>query len=65
MVGPNKAQGDKMLIVPPGWDGQVPAGHQLVQANTNTVYSIVRVPLSDEMSKEQATVPLQDTGKAI
>ncbi len=54
-----------MLIVPPGWDGQVPAGHQLVQANTNTVYSIVRVPLSDEMSKEQATVPLQDTGKAI
>ena len=54
MVGPNKAKGDKMLIVPPGWDGKVPAGHQLVRANTYTVYSIVRVPLSDEMSMDRA-----------
>ena len=59
MVGPNQAKGDKMLIVPPGWDGDIPAGYQLVQANTNTVFSIVRVSLSDEMSMDKASTLLQ------
>ena len=59
MVGPNRAAGDKMFIVPPGWEGDVPAGLQLVRSKTNTVYSIVRVALSDQMTPEQATALLR------
>ena len=59
MVGPNKAKGDKILIVPPGWEGKIPTGYQIAKSNTFTVYSIVRIPLSKEMTAENASGILQ------
>ncbi len=59
MFGPNRAKGDKLLIVPPAWAGKVPAGHQLVRSNTYKVFSIVRVPLSKEMPTDRASALLK------
>lgn len=59
MVGPNKAEGDKILIIPPGYKGEIPSGYQVAHANTYQVYSITRVPLSDKMSAEKASALLQ------
>lgn len=59
MVGPNKAKGDKILILPPNYDGDIPSGYQIAQANTYQVYSITRVPLSPKMDMKTASSLLQ------
>ncbi len=59
MVGPNRAKGDKILILPPNYEGDIPSGYQIAQAKTYQVYSITRVPLSKDMTAEKATTLLQ------
>ena len=59
MVGPNRAKGDKILILPPDYKGDIPSGYQIAQAKTFQVFSIVRVPLTKEMTAEKASTLLQ------
>ena len=59
MVGPNRAKGDKILILPPDYKGDIPSGYQIAQAKTFQVYSITRVPLSKEMPAAKASALLQ------
>ena len=60
MVGPNKAKGDKILILPPNYDGEIPSGYQIAKSNTYQVYSITRVPLSPTMDAKKASALLQE-----
>lgn len=59
MVVPNKAQGDKILILPPNYDGEILDGWQIARANTYQVFSITRVPLSEAMTAKKASDLLQ------
>ncbi|MCA0244817.1 MAG: DUF1254 domain-containing protein [Proteobacteria bacterium] len=41
--GQDKGQGGKYLLLPPGWKGEVPAGHIAVPSAMFNVYSLMRV----------------------
>lgn len=54
-VGPNKGKGDRILIVPPGYTGEIPAGYQVARPKTNQIFSITRLSVKEGMTPEQAT----------
>ncbi len=54
-VGPNKGQGDRILIVPPSYTGALPDGYQVVRPRTNQIFSITRLSVKEGMTPEQAT----------
>lgn len=53
-VGPNKGHGDSLLILPPGFDGQVPDGYQVARPKTWQIFSITRITVNDEWPPERA-----------
>jgi hypothetical protein len=55
IVGPNKGAGDRILIIPPGYDGTIPDGYQIARPNTFQIFSITRVSVNDKTSEEQGT----------
>ena len=59
IVGPNKGKGDRILLVPPGYQGEIPSGYQVAHAKTNQLFSITRVPLKEGMSEAQGSELLQ------
>ena len=58
-VGPNKGKGDRILIVPPGYTGEIPAGYQVARPQTNQIFSITRLSIKEGMTPEQATALFQ------
>ena len=42
MAGPDKGKGGKFLVLPPGYEGDVPAGYFVVQSNTYGVWVFMR-----------------------
>lgn len=53
-VGPNKGKGDRILILPPGYDGPVPEGYLVARPKTNQIFSITRLSVKDSMTEAQA-----------
>ncbi len=54
-VGPKQGKGDKILLIPPGYKGKIPAGYQVVQPKTYQIFSIARLSVSEDMTPEKAT----------
>jgi hypothetical protein len=54
-LGPDKGKGGKYLILPPGYDKDVPDGYYVVRANGNLNLFISRRYLTPTHSAEQAT----------
>ncbi|MBW2508996.1 MAG: DUF1254 domain-containing protein, partial [Deltaproteobacteria bacterium] len=42
-LGPDKGQGGKFLILPPGYEGDVPDGYQEAQPDTAQVVALPRL----------------------
>ena len=42
MAGPDKGKGGKFLVLPPGYEGEVPDGYFVVQSNTYGVWLFMR-----------------------
>jgi hypothetical protein len=42
MAGPDKGKGGKYLLLPPGYDGDVPEGYHVYQSKTFTVWNFMR-----------------------
>ena len=59
IVGPNKGKGDRILIVPPDYKGDLPAGYEVARAKTYQIFSITRIAVTKEMTAEQATAILR------
>ena len=55
VVGPNKGKGDRILLVPPGYKGDLPEGYQVARPKTYQIFSITRVSVKEGMSEKQAT----------
>jgi hypothetical protein len=51
LPGPDKGQGGKHLILPPGYDGEIPAGFNVGRPTTNRVLVLLRaLPRGDDMA---------------
>ncbi|BDY05261.1 DUF1254 domain-containing protein [Ferrimonas sp. YFM] len=46
-AGPDKGQGGKYLVLPPGFEGEVPEGYFVVQSTSYNVWVFMRFPLGD------------------
>lgn len=72
IVGVNKGNGDRILILPPDYDGEVPDGYTVARAKTWQLFSISRVTVKEGMTAEQGvelfrktqTYRLADAAKA-
>ena len=53
-VGPNKGKGDRILIVPPGYNGAIPSSYQVVRPKTNQIFSITRLSVKEGMTEAKA-----------
>jgi len=53
-VGPNEGKGDRILILPPGHAGDVPAGYLVARPKTNQIFSITRLSIKEGMTEEIA-----------
>jgi hypothetical protein len=53
-VGPNKGRGDRILILPPGYAGEVPEGYLVARPKTNQIFSITRLSIKEGMTEEKA-----------
>ena len=53
-VGPNKGKGDRILILPPGYDGPVPDGYLIARPRTNQIFSITRLSVKEGMTEAKA-----------
>jgi hypothetical protein len=42
LLGVDKGKGVKLLMLPPGYSGQVPEGYEALQPNTNGSYALIR-----------------------
>jgi hypothetical protein len=54
-VGPNEGRGDRILLVPPGYQGTLPSGYQIARPLTYEVFTITRVPVTATRTKEAGT----------
>ncbi|MFN3940221.1 MAG: DUF1254 domain-containing protein, partial [Chitinophagales bacterium] len=54
-VGPNQGKGDKILLIPPGYNEKIPDGYQVVQPKTFQIFSITRLSVNKDMTAEKAT----------
>jgi len=41
-AGPDKGKGGKYLLIPPGYEGEIPTGYHIVQSKTYRVWSFMR-----------------------
>ncbi len=46
-AGPDKGQGGKYLVLPPGYEGEVPAGYFVVRPRTYDVWVFMRASIAD------------------
>jgi len=61
IVGVNKGKGDRILILPPDYKGEVPDGYTVARAKTWQLFSITRIIVKDGMPAEQAVELLRKT----
>jgi hypothetical protein len=54
--GADEGRGGRYLLLPPGWDGQLPDGDIVLESDTNRVYALIRSVLPE------ATQEALDTG---
>ncbi|EAW35231.1 DUF1254 domain-containing protein [Lyngbya sp. PCC 8106] len=47
MMGPDKGEGGKFLILPPGYEGKIPEGYYVMQSKTYSVWCAIRLNLVD------------------
>ncbi len=45
--GPDKGQGGKYLILPPGYEGDVPEGYFVIRSGTNRMFIFMRTSIAD------------------
>lgn len=70
MVGPDKGEGGKYLLLPPGYQGEIPPGHFVVKCSTNSVWAAWRTflengdprPGVDRVKKFTKIYPLSQAG---
>ena len=60
VIGPDKGQGGKYLVLPPGYQGNVPEGYFVVKSNTYGVWLFMRGYLDKNLPKEQAVKKASD-----
>ncbi|MBR1271254.1 DUF1254 domain-containing protein [Bradyrhizobium sp. AUGA SZCCT0222] len=54
LLGVDKGAGVKLLMLPPGYKGQVPAGHEALQPNTWGSYALIRSNLKSHSETDVA-----------
>lgn len=59
IVGPNKGKGDRILLVPPGYKGEIPTGYQVAYPKNYQVFTITRVSVKEGMTEKQGSELLQ------
>ncbi|QIG46798.1 DUF1254 domain-containing protein [Nordella sp. HKS 07] len=60
IVGPNKGKGDKIVVLPPHYAGEMPAGYHPIQSKTNQLFTITRVFVNETMSEKQGTALVRE-----
>ena len=50
-AGPDKGKGGKYLVLPPGYEGDVPQGYYVVQSTSYSVWVFMRFSISDGLEK--------------
>lgn len=51
VFGPDKGKGGKFLVLPPGYEGDVPSGYYVVKSPTYKVWNFMRVSIADGLEK--------------
>ena len=49
-LGPDRGKGGKFLLVPPGYQGELPEGYFLVKSRTNKVWSFMRASIANGLA---------------
>ncbi|MEY8215323.1 MAG: DUF1254 domain-containing protein [Colwellia sp.] len=49
-LGPDRGKGGKFLLVPPGYQGELPEGYFLVKSRTNKVWSFMRASIANGLT---------------
>lgn len=70
MVGPDKGEGGKYLLLPPGYQGEIPPGHFVAKCSTNSIWAAWRTflengdpkPGVDRVKKFTKIYPLSQAG---
>lgn len=55
-AGPDKGEGGKYLILPPGYDGDVPDGYFVIESPTYSVWVFMRMSITDGIEAAYQTV---------
>ena len=70
-TGPDEGKGGKYLVLPPGYDGDVPDGYFLLKPPTNRNFMFLRgsiakglEPAVDNITSRLRVYPLKDAAKA-
>lgn len=61
VFGPDKGKGGKFLVLPPGYDGNVPSGYYVVKSPTYKVWNFMRASIAD--GREKAVKMVKETLK--
>lgn len=69
VTGPDKGKGGKYLVIPPGYDGEIPDGYFLLKPPTNRNFMFLRgsiknglKPAVDNITSKLKVYPLKDAG---
>ncbi|WEM44309.1 DUF1214 domain-containing protein (plasmid) [Photobacterium sp. DA100] len=54
LVGPNQGKGGKYLILPPGYEGDIPEGYQVIQSDTDKIVWMARGFVTPNQTEEGA-----------
>jgi hypothetical protein len=54
VAGPDKGEGGKFLVLPPGYEGEVPGGYFVVRSETHGVWVFMRGYLDKELPLEES-----------
>jgi len=72
VTGPDRGKGGKYLVVPPGYDGQVPEGYFLLKPRTNKNFLFLRGSIAEgleagakNMTSGIRIYPLKDAAKPV
>ena len=50
-AGPDKGKGGKYLLLPPGYEGEIPSGYHVVQSRTYRVWTFMRGDIANGLEK--------------
>ena len=61
LPGPDAGQGGKFLLLPPGYSGEVPAGHYVYRSSTNNVFIFLRSFYKDPSDLKPAVALIEQS----